>query len=402
MSQSTSPIQMKVTPGVVTVSKFVTADGESFQDYVEYIDREEAKKEGQAHQRMFSLYQDYMGNSEKTSALFTEQSNGLNKKEKKDLKEMFQIAQKNKSIMWQDVITFDNQWLAEHGIYDPKTRTVDDKKLMDVTRLAMKEMLKREKLEHTAVWSGAIHYNTDNIHIHIATVEPYPTRDRGKRKQTTLDAMKAKVAQNIMDRGQEQKQINDLIRENMVAKKKDDSTLKWRNRELKPLFQFIYKRLPEDKRQWQYSYNTLRPLRPHLDALTKKYIEKHHKEDYKQFLQKLDKEVDVLKRAYGEGSGDKKRYENYKENKIEELHKRMGNAFLQEMKAYDKERRRIDKMLDQKPRERKNFQQNVSMQYALKKMEGAFKSEYESWKNQRYYEQIQRDINYQNERGHER
>ncbi|PDZ43532.1 MobP2 family relaxase [Bacillus wiedmannii] len=402
MSQSTSLSQATVTPGVVTVSKFVIADGENFQDYVEYIDREEAKKEGQAHKRMFSLYQDYMGDSEKTSALFTEQSNSLNKKEKKDLKKMFQFAQKNNSIMWQDVITFDNQWLAEHGIYDPKTRTVDDKKLMDVTRLAMKEMLKREKLEHTAVWSGAIHYNTDNIHIHIATVELYPTRDRGKRKQTTLDAMKAKVAQNIMDRGQEQKQINDLIRQNMVAKKKGDSTLKWRNRELKPLFQFIYKRLPEDKRQWQYSYNTLRPLRPHLDALTQKYIEKHHKEDYKQFLQKLDKEVDVLKRAYGEGSGDKKRYENYKENKIEELHKRMGNAFLQEMKAYDKERQRIDKMLDRKPRERKNFQQNVSMQYALKKMEGAFKSEYESWKNQRYYEQIQRDINYQNERGHER
>ncbi|OUA90158.1 MobP2 family relaxase [Bacillus thuringiensis] len=402
MSVSTSLMQAKVTPGVVTVSKFVTADGESFQDYVEYIDREEAKKEGQAHKRMFSLYQDYMGDSEKTSALFTEQSNSLNKKEKKDLKKMFQHAQKNNSIMWQDVITFDNQWLAEHGIYDPKTRTVDDKKLMDVTRLSMKEMLKRERLEHTAIWSGAIHYNTDNIHIHIATVEPYPTRDRGKRKQTTLDAMKAKVAQNIMDRGQEQKQINDLIRKNMVDKKKDDSTLKWRNRELKPLFQFIYKRLPEDKRQWQYSYSTLRPLRPHLDALTQKYIEKHHKEDYKQFLQKLDKEVDVLKRAYGEGSGDKKRYENYKENKIEELHKRMGNAFLQEMKAYDKERQRIDRMLDRKPRKRKNFEQNISMQYALKKMEGAFKSEYDSWKNQRYYERLQRDIQQQNERGYER
>lgn len=67
--------------------------------------------------------------------------------------------------------------------------------------------VKREKIEHTAVWSGAIHYNTDNIHIHIATVEPYPTRERGKRKQTTLDAMKAKVAQNIMDRGQEQNKL---------------------------------------------------------------------------------------------------------------------------------------------------------------------------------------------------
>ncbi|PHE83664.1 hypothetical protein COF81_30685, partial [Bacillus pseudomycoides] len=264
MSQSTSPSQATVTPGVVTVSRFVTADGKTFQDYVEYVDREDAKREGEAHQKMFSLYQDYMGDAEKTSSLFTEHSNGLKENEKKDLKKMFQLAQKNKSIMWQDVITFDNDWLAEHGVYDPRTRTVDETKLMDVTRLAMKEMLKREKLEHTAVWSGAIHYNTDNLHIHVATVEPFPTRDRGKRKQKTLDAMKGKVVQNIMDRGQEQKQINDLIRKNMVAKKKEDSTFTWCNRELKPLFQFIYKRLPEDKRQWQYSYNTLRPLRPHL------------------------------------------------------------------------------------------------------------------------------------------
>ena len=402
MNHTTNSSQATVTPGVVTVSRFVTPGRETFQDYVEYIDREDAKKEHGTHAKMFSLYQDYMGDTEKTSSLFTEHSNRLKENEKKELKQLFQLAQKNGSIMWQDVITFDNQWLAEQGVYDAKTRTIDETKLMDVTRLAMAEMLKREKLEHTAVWSGAIHYNTDNIHIHVATVEPFPTRDRGKRKQKTLDAMKAKVVQNLLDRGQEQKQINDLIRKNMVSKKKEDSTLTWRNRELKPLFKFIYKRLPDDKRQWQYSYNTLRPLRPYLDELTQKYIEKNHKEDYKQFLKKLDKEVDVLKRAYGEGSGDKKRYENYKENKIAELHKRMGNAFLQEMKAYDKERQRIDKMLERNTRERRNFQQNVSMQYALRKMEGALKSEYERWKNQRYYERLQKEIQYQNERGYER
>lgn len=53
MSQSTSPSQTTVTPGVVTVSKFVTADGESFQDYVEYIDREEAKKKGKHTRKCF-------------------------------------------------------------------------------------------------------------------------------------------------------------------------------------------------------------------------------------------------------------------------------------------------------------------------------------------------------------
>lgn len=90
---------------------------------------------------------------------------------------------------------------------------------MDVTRLAMKEMQKRGDRK-SSIWSAAIHFNTDNIHIHVATVEPFPTRERGKRKPKTLDAMKGKVVNNLLDRKQEQKQINDLIRNNMVGRKK--------------------------------------------------------------------------------------------------------------------------------------------------------------------------------------
>lgn len=38
-------------------------------------------------------------------------------------------------------------------------------------------IIKSEGLEH-AVWSAGIHYNTDNLHVHIATVEPYPMREK--------------------------------------------------------------------------------------------------------------------------------------------------------------------------------------------------------------------------------
>jgi len=34
-----------VTPGVVLKTKFITSDKKAFQDYVDYVDREEAKKE---------------------------------------------------------------------------------------------------------------------------------------------------------------------------------------------------------------------------------------------------------------------------------------------------------------------------------------------------------------------
>ncbi|MGX5523779.1 MobP2 family relaxase [Bacillus toyonensis] len=392
------PVQSSSTPGVVLKTKFVLPSSDAFQNYIEYVDREEAKSEVKLNPKMFKTYQEYMGNPEKTSALFTEHSNRLSESEKKALKEMFKTAHENGSIMWQDVISFHNPWLEEQGIYDEKTKTVDEKKLMDVTRLAMKEMQKREGLEKSSVWSAAIHFNTDNIHIHVATVEPVPTRERGKRKPKTLDAMRGKVVNNLLDRKQEQKQINDLIRNNMVGKKKEDSVFDWRNQHLKPLFLRIYKQLPSDKRQWQYSYNTIQPLKPEIDELSSRYIQHHHKKDYDQFLQKLDKEVQVFKEAYGEGKYDKKQYENYKTNKINDLYKRMGNAFLQEMKAYDKEQKRIHHMKKSKPFQK--FQLNVSIQYSMRKVERAFKSEYESWKNQKYYERMQKESAYQNERGY--
>ena len=139
-------------------------------------------------------------------------TNDFTNEEKSKLKELYSKAHNNNSVLWQDVISFDNKWLEEHGIYDSKNHIVDEKKMKDVTRLAMQEMLKKEGLDKSSIWSGAIHYNTDNIHIHIATVEPSPTRERGKRKLKSIESMKSKVINNIIDRSQEHKFINDLIR----------------------------------------------------------------------------------------------------------------------------------------------------------------------------------------------
>ncbi|MBT2258345.1 MobP2 family relaxase [Priestia megaterium] len=382
-----------VTPGVVLKTKFATSNLKAYQEYVDYVDREDAKKEYGAHEKLFTLYQDYLANPDKTSSLFTDQSDGLNEEEKKNLKQVFETAQANNSIMWQDVITFHNPWLEEQGLYDSRRHTVDEKKVMDITRQAVNDMLKREKLNGSAVWSAAIHYNTNNIHIHIATVEPHPTRERGMRKQSSLDAMKAKVVNQMTNRRENQKKINELIRKDMVDHKKKDSSLAWRNRELKPLFLLVYNYLPKDKRQWQYSYNTLKPLKPYIDTLSEKYIQKYHPKEYQQLMKTLDGEVNELKKAYGEGKVNQYRYKNYKQNKIDELYKRMGNAFLQEMKTYDKKQQRAQHLIKHaKSRKRsKGFQQHVSMHASLKRMERAFKSEYESWKNQQYYERLQRE-----------
>src|SRR5699024_12056706 len=107
--------------------------------------------------------------------------------------------------LWQDVISFDNEWLEEQGLYDPTTHSVDEDKMIDVTRKAMEEVLNQEGINpNTVLWSGSIHYNTDNIHVHTAMVQPQPTvkkkrfknkegewveQFKGQRKQKSLDRM---------------------------------------------------------------------------------------------------------------------------------------------------------------------------------------------------------------------
>ncbi|RXZ02802.1 MobP2 family relaxase [Fictibacillus sp. S7] len=377
---------------VIVKSRFVLPGSQAFKNYIDYVDRDKAKRESTNENNLdFMNYQDYMGNQHKTTSLFTNQFDSLNEEQKAKLKRTFSIAQKNESILWQDVISFDNKWLEEHGVYHSKSHSIDEKKLKEVARLSLNEMLKREGLDKSSVWSGAIHYNTDNIHIHIATVEPSPTRERGKRKLKSIESMKSKVINNIMDRSADLKIINDLIRNQLVHSKKNDNTLSFKNRKLKTDFLEIYHSLPKDHKQWSYGYNSLDNVRPLIDKLSRDYIEKHHKEDYQKLINKLDKETEVLKKTYG--ASDNKRYADYKKNKVDELYKRMGNAFLQEMKKYDKDLKSNPNLLLTQPTKRQILKDNLGFRQLKYGIDRMLNSEYKNWKNQMAYEQLQQQIN---------
>ena len=163
-----------IVAGCVVSTKFVTSGSDIFSGYIDYIDRENAVRND--HIYSYSLYANYMDNPEKTTDLFTASSNHLTDQEKQDYKAIYEKAQKNGSPMWQTVISFDNRWLEENGLYNSSDGFLDVKKLMTYTRFAVNDMLKAENLDN-AVWTAAVHYNTDNLHIHIATVEPVPTRE---------------------------------------------------------------------------------------------------------------------------------------------------------------------------------------------------------------------------------
>ena len=106
--------------------------------------------------------------------------------------------------MWQSVFSFRNDFLAENNVYNPKTKLLDEAKLRDATRVAMNDFTSKMGMAHSAIWSAAIHRNTDNIHIHVAIVEPQPTREW---KRVTVEGRHGETYQEWQRKGYVPKKI---------------------------------------------------------------------------------------------------------------------------------------------------------------------------------------------------
>lgn len=347
-----------ISPGVVIINKFCTSTNKVFSEYINYIDREDAIRNNKI--QSFNLYNDYMENPEKSSGLFTDDKDKLTQNEKQIVKDIFQIAQNNGSFMWQTVISFDNKYLEENGLYDKESGFLNEDKIHELTRGAVGNILKEENMDDSAFWTASIHYNTDNIHIHIAIVEQEPQRAiiktgkyagqrKGTFKQNSLRAAKRFVVNYILENQIDNDRINKIIRDNIIANKKEHPLYK--DKEFTKEFMRIHDRMPKNKKLWNYGMNSLNYIRPDLDGLISLYLNKYHSAELKELKELLKKYEEIYQRSYGKSKN------NYAQNKIDDLYKRLGNVILKEMKNYDKE---LKKNIHQET-ERKNAETGQKM-----------------------------------------
>lgn len=403
----------EIKAGVIFKSRFCSPTKKTFGDYINYIDRDEAVRNDNLSK--FSLYNDYMGNSEKTTGLFTENKDFLTQNEKKELKDIFKTAQENESVMWQHVISFDNRWLLQNGLINRKYDCVNERKLKEITRIAMQQLQKSENLEN-AVWSAAIHLNTDNIHIHIAMVEPIPMRQkkndeiRGKLKASSFKEVKSKIVNNVLSQQKENEIINNIIRNSIIANKKKKMFIK--DEEYLRLFKEVISELPEDRRQWYYGYNSIKHLLPKIDKMTEIFLENECKDEWNELKILLDKQQEKYRTAYGIPKDTSKA--GYTENKIKDVKYRLGNVILRQMREFDKEERtRIyqEAVENRKKINERIFEQNrknlqySSMQYTLKatmELTRIFmKNELEKIRNELTYNKMQQELEVERQQGKE-
>ena len=391
----------RAVPAIVMVCEFEKNNFKDYGGYIDYIDREETHNELDLKSSNYAEYLEYMDSKNRkkekdktTVKLFTEDKDILSDEDKEKLKDAYRIAQEKGSYLWKDVFSFDNEWLEENKYYNSETKQLNEGKIREAIREAMSFRIEKENLNE-AVWTADIHYNTDNIHIHTSLVELEPSKKKGKLKPQTLGKMKSAFVNSLVDRNEEHDKINELMREKIVNRKKDINT--FRDKEMKKQFINIIKLLPEDLRQWQYAYNSIDEARPLIDNLSKYYINNYCKEDFNELDKLLDIEVDEYKKLYGEGreGKEKGKYKDYKANELDYLYKRMGNAFLTEMRSYAKEQRKDLKLIEGRGEGNKDFKSFNKINITRKQINDVkrgFSNEVQHIKNRKAYKELQKEI----------
>lgn len=394
------------SPAIVNVSKFVAGNAKKFGEYVNYIDRDEAVRNtnfSKFNVNAFDGYHHYMDNPEKSTGLFTATQTNLSMEEKKQLKNTFQLAQSNDSIMWQDVISFNNAFLEEQGIYRAKTGYLNEGVLQEAIRKGMTATLKAEGMEASGVWAASIHLNTDNIHIHIALVEPYPTKPyktftnkdgetytarKGSRRQGTLDLMKSTVVNDLISRDKQLMHISELIHDRIAPS--DRKIVPLMTPGMRQLMQTVYQELPEDMRLWKYNNQALTSVRAKLDVIATMYMDAYYPEEKAALTQALNEEVATTKMLYGEGTKEKGRYEQYKSNKENELYAKIGNGLLREMRTIRKEEKQ--QFEKKQGSHRGSYQPGMLNPVQLNKLKKALRKDFESIKNKKKYQELQEEM----------
>lgn len=320
-------------PKIVTMSEFEQSKNKTkFSNYVDYVDRDEAKK-NEHKEFQYDVYTHYMFDEQKSNSMFNDNSNYMSEDEIKYTKSKFNEAQKNNGIMWKDVISFDNVSLKEAGIFDPECKYLDEQKMRQATRKAMQKFEKKEGLENNLVWSSSIHYNTDNIHVHVAAVEKDVTRERGKRKYSTIKEMKSSFANELFDMSGERTKINNFIRDRIVKGIKEQNEPDY-DKQMKLQLKKIHEEIKDiPKKEWQYNNNIMKQARPEIDKFTLMYIKNNHGEEFDEFKQDLKKQSKLYKETYG----DKSDYKKYEETKMNDLYSRAGNTVLKQIKSFNEE-----------------------------------------------------------------
>ncbi|MHA6314921.1 MobP2 family relaxase [Streptococcus anginosus] len=334
------------------IKKAVPEQNLNFKEYIDYMNRSYATEQ----------------QNQEWTAVFNQDANYLQTKRVDQLKRNLEEAYQNGSLLWQGVISFDNEFLSQEGLYDKATGHVDQQAIKNVIREAMPKVIQKEGLSDSAFWWGNIHLNTDNIHVHIGLSEINSNREkifyrprgrmeyRGNFSQKTIKQLKSDVFHGLIN----EQTRNMIVRKEQVLANLKSDLLKnvFKNNQVtlsaeKNFLEQAYNHLPFEK-QWRYASNAkdFAVSKFFINKYLDSYFENEGKEDYQKFLTETREFLEMYEGVYSAEKNqtyEKLRYVNGKAVRIQgqskgyeieklihrrehELRERLGNQILQKFK----------------------------------------------------------------------
>lgn len=391
---------MAEKPGMVVITKFVRSGSAVFSSYIRYMDRDEAVNGGMIRSEYSAYSEEYMGNPEKTTGLFSMDYDRLSEATAQIYKKQFEQSQKKGSLLWQTVVSFDNEWLEELGIYDSEAKMLDESRIREAIRLFMKTLLEKEEL-HLAAWTAAVHYNTDNIHVHIAVVDPICERKRvkdgqyaGEPKGTwsvrSIRYAKSAAVNELLELDKTMIKLNDLVRECVVRPLREQNCEETiLHADLEQLLIKLEQEVP-DFHKWQYGLSDMKPYREDTDAITNRWLHEMHPEEWKNIQEIWERLEEQQKRAYGKNSHK----QTYRMNQEKDLYKRCGNAILQTLRSAEQEKCK-HRQREPPVQQCKNRNRYRISRFLIRKLRRCFEDNYRHYKNLAAYDRAQRQAQWQ-------
>lgn len=357
--------------GVIMSAAFVRPGGAAYGEYIEYMGRSNAIRNEMfgkynafdpvnngvvgnaidgASEAMFGEYNEYMANPEKTEGLFSRNYDQMPLEAKDYFKSYFNEGRENESPLWQIVFSFRNDWLAEHGLMNLETGEVDGGKLQGAVRVSMNHLEKKEKLN--GEWTGAIHHNTEHVHVHVGYVEKNPTREyfhyidkanpemsgwqyKGKFLKNSIKGTRSKFVNQLLEFQVELATIDKLIKQTVGAAKEN------KNQFVVGMYQEgferLYEKMPKNKSRWKYGYAKNQGFKNEVDNLIHLYLNT----DGKNLVTELRNQLKPLSDEYEHAYGNPKNEPSFLDRQIygnEGLYHKLGNVILNEVKEFDKKK----------------------------------------------------------------
>lgn len=314
--------------GIVFKNRYIKSTSQQkFSGFLEYQNREEAVNE-----KAYSAFQDYMLNTEKTGnkGSFDFFNDKLSDYQLNYYKQKFDEAKEKGSNLWQSVLTFEDAFLIGANLLNEETRELDYEKFQHLAKKSMTKLLDVSDFDlKNVMWTGAVHFNTEHIHVHFAMVEKEPNNWEGKKRPVTVENFETMKSEFV--KGAYGEKFSEMYK-SISEKRNTASFLVSEDKQLLLLDKYA-KKLPSGK--LSMGLKKMTRFRSEMKDVVESIIQ--HSPELKKVVDQYDKEVDDAALKQEEVYGKREESKTYAKNKKEDLRVRLANQFLQNVSDYRNE-----------------------------------------------------------------